>query len=193
MACHIVAVAFLVNAHERPPPRPPTVAQIVLRMVTAQPPLPQQLPPPPPAADPVAIHIDAVPPTVTVAADPGPVELWPVGSCPMLDAIGRALAADPRALAAIAAAPPDVRSEAGAIALWNGAWAATAATASAPLAPVREMVERTLAAAPKECLDVAETGPRLVTVGDAARPTLIVLGSGVWRWRDLAGFGQRGV
>ncbi len=193
LALHAIVLVALLARRTPPPPKPPSVEAIVLRIIEARPHAPVAPPPPPDVRNPVLAQLAPVPPTFVIAETAPRIEAWPSGTCSPLDAIGRALAADPRARAAIADAPPGVRSEAGAIALWNGAWASAAATGAAPLAPLREMVERTLAAAPRECLDTAETGPRLVPVHDAARPTLIVLGSGVWRWRDLIPVTKRGV
>ncbi len=185
LALHAIVLVALLARRTPPPPKPPSVEAMVLRMIAARLHAPVAPPPPPDVRDAVVAQLAPVPPTFVIAETAPPIKAWPSGTCSPLDAIGRALAADPRARAAIADAPPGVRSEAGAIALWNGEWAATAATAAAPLASLRELVERTLAAAPKDCLDTTETGPRLVPVRDTARPTLIVLGSGVWRWRDL--------
>lgn len=183
---HALLLALLVARSALPPPIPPSVEATVMRMIAAPAPVPIVVPPPPEVVDPVAALVQPDAPVISIAATSEAVVSWAAAGCSPLDAIGHALAADPLARAAIAHAPPGVRSDAGAIALWNGGWADAAASQAAPLAPVRAMIERTLAAAPPACLDTAETGPRLVVVQDAARPTLLVLGSGQWRWRDLA-------
>ena len=142
--------------------------------------------------------------------------------CGMAGVIGRAIAADPAAMAALAALPAGVRTEADAVMLWNGGWidvggapslpqsavpavpaAATAAAPlsppkpsliasllpqflrSDPLAPLKQTVVTALAAAPAECSALGVVGPQLIPIVEPSRTTMLVIGSGTWKWTDL--------
>ena len=107
------------------------------------------------------------------------------GGCAALPLIAQALVADPVALAAVRGAPPEIRSIADAVVLWNAGWAAAASTPDMPLAPARSVVEQSLLALPDNCLDEPVAGPRLVPVADGDRTMFVVIGSGNWTWRQL--------
>ena len=107
------------------------------------------------------------------------------GGCAALPLIANALVADPAALAAVRGAPPETRSIADAVVLWNAGWAAAASTPDMPLAPARSVVEQSLLALPDNCLDEPVAGPRLVPVADGDRTMFVVIGSGNWTWRQL--------
>lgn len=107
------------------------------------------------------------------------------GGCAALPLIANALVADPAALAAVRGAPPETRSIADAVVLWNAGWAAAASTPDMPLAPARSVVEQSLASLPDNCLDEPVAGPRLVPVADGDRTMFMVIGSGNWTWRQL--------
>ena len=107
------------------------------------------------------------------------------GDCAALPLITQALVADPGALAAMLAAPPEVRSIADAVVLWNGGWAPAASTPNAPLAPARAAIELGLRALPDACLDEKIAGPRLIPIADGDRTMFIAIGSGNWSWRQL--------
>lgn len=108
-----------------------------------------------------------------------------VGGCAPLPLIAQALVADPAALAAVRDAPPETRSVADAVVLWNAGWAAAASTPDMPLAPARSVVEQSLLSLPDSCLDEPVAGPRLVPVADGDRTMFMVIGSGNWTWRQL--------
>ena len=107
------------------------------------------------------------------------------GGCAPLPLIAQALVADPAALAAVRGAPPETRSIADAVVLWNAGWAAAASTPDMPLAPARSVVEQSLRSLPDSCLDEPVAGPRLVPVADGDRTMFMVIGSGNWTWRQL--------
>lgn len=107
------------------------------------------------------------------------------GACATLPLIAHALVADPAALTAIVAAPPETRSIADAIVLWNAGWAEAASLPDAPLAPARATVEQSLRTLPDACLDEALAGPRLVPVPNGDRTMFVAIGSGNWSWRQL--------
>ena len=107
------------------------------------------------------------------------------GGCAPLPLIAQALVADPVALAAVLGAPPETRSVADAVVLWNAGWTTAASTPGTPLAPARSVVEQSLLALPDSCLDEPIAGPRLVPVADGDRTMFMVIGSGNWTWRQL--------
>ena len=108
-----------------------------------------------------------------------------VGGCAPLPLIAQALVADPAALAAVRDAPPETRSVADAVVLWNAGWAAAASTPDMPLAPARSVIEQSLRSLPDDCLDEPIAGPRLVPVANGDRTMFMVIGSGNWTWRQL--------
>ena len=109
------------------------------------------------------------------------------GVCSTPQAVLDALLLDPAALAAIRSAPPETRSVADAIVIWNEGWSPAAIVPDAPLFNVRVTVERTLSAGIDGCLDAPVVGPRLLPVSDAegTRTIFLVFGSGNWTWRAL--------
>lgn len=98
-----------------------------------------------------------------------------------------AIQTDEKALGALSRLPTDALSVAGALQLWDGAaWAEeTALGGKGVTLPIREAAVRALAGAPAECLDAPVIGPRFLIVEPDKRAVVLVLGSGVWRWRDL--------
>lgn len=109
----------------------------------------------------------------------------PTGECSTLGDVSNALKADPVAVAALHNAPPDTRSVAEAVVMWNAGWSPASTTIDAPLGPVRAVVEQTLHAANQACLDEVVTGPRLIPIPDGSGTMFVVLGSGSWTWRQL--------
>ena len=109
--------------------------------------------------------------------------------CATLGAILETLLLDTVAVEAIRSAPPEARSIADAIVIWNVGWAPTALTDLDPLFVVRTTIERSLSGVADGCLDEAVTGPRLVPIPDASgsRTIFVVFGSGNWTWRALLG------
>lgn len=185
LALHLAVLVSLLLRRDPPRARPPTVEQIVVNMVAAPAVLPHTEPAPPIIIDPVELSIVSTPPPIEVAAsDPAPVS-WPIGKCPVLESVARVLAADRSALAAATLASRDLRTDAGAIALWNGAWVSAAEQSDGTLAPIRRALKRALATAPRACMEDAVTGPRLIPIANADRPTFLVIGSGIWHWADL--------
>jgi hypothetical protein len=81
---------------------------------------------------------------------------------------------------------PESRSISNAIMFWNAAWVEL--PGDAPKDAV-EMLRRAIVegvrAAPPECLAQELAGPRFIIVGDTSRATMLVLGSGTWRWEQL--------
>ncbi len=109
------------------------------------------------------------------------------GQCATLDAVTQAILADPMAVAAVTHAPPETRSIAEAIVMWNAGWSSAARGLEAPLSPARAVVEQSLAYVDDNCLDEQIAGPRLIPVriADGQRTMFLVFGSGNWTWRQL--------
>ena len=109
------------------------------------------------------------------------------GVCSTLAVVLDALLLDAAAIDAIRSAPPDARSVADAIVIWNEGWAPPALTPDAPLAVVRATIEKSLSTVTDSCLDEPVPGPRLGPIPDAGagRTTFLVFGSGTWTWRAL--------
>lgn len=109
------------------------------------------------------------------------------GACSTLGVVLDGLLIDPLAVDALRRAPPDTRSIAEAVVMWNEGWSPAANEPVAPLWLVRANIERTLASVDGACLDEPVPGPRLLPIPDASGTgtMFVVLGSGVWTWRAL--------
>lgn len=106
--------------------------------------------------------------------------------CATLEVVGKAVVADPAAFEAVVNAPPESRSIAEAVVIWNAGWSDTARGPTAPLGPARAAVERSLMTLPAECLTEMVAGPRLLPVPVAdGRTMFVVIGSGAWSWGQL--------
>lgn len=176
-------LALLSLSSESPAPvlQPTSIALISL----GKPQQPQSRPPPPVLPSKVAHEaIVLAPPSTATESQPGDAAAQ-VG-CSTLDQIGKLLNADPAAVAAVLAAPPESRSIADAVIVWNAGWSEIARDPAAPLGPARALLERSLEAVPEDCLAEEVIGPRLVPVeAGEDRMMFVVIGSGTWRWSDL--------
>ena len=106
-------------------------------------------------------------------------------ACELTQWLQKALQSDPQVQQALARIPRAGRSVANAIMLWDGAWVAPPATATADIAMIRRAVIVGIGAAPPACRDQPTRGPELFTLADTFGTTVVVVGSGVWRWADL--------
>ncbi len=186
----IHAAALIVLFTAAPPRKPDPVLDRVIALVTHPAPAPKPEPPTPPTPPkPVPVPAIVAAPTITIAPDIAAPALAMSGSpgegCAIERGIADALGTDPSARAALTAIGP-ARAETGAINLWNGIWVTPPDLAEAArLATLRPAVRAAIAAAAPECGAVEQIGPRLIAVPGQARPTLLVIGSGRWRWHDL--------
>jgi hypothetical protein len=96
-----------------------------------------------------------------------------------------AILADPAAVTSVLNSPPEIRAIADAVVLWNAQWSESAHSLAAPLGAARVAVERSLATLDENCLDEPITGPRLIPVPAGSRTIFVVIGSGVWTWRQV--------
>jgi hypothetical protein len=113
------------------------------------------------------------------------------GGCALDQTVGDAILADAAAMAELEALPPQARTEADAVMVWDGAWPERGSPAVTPPADLtrpgalRRAVEIAIANAPAECRDAPVAGPRFIALPGAFRTTTIVIGSGQWRWADV--------
>jgi hypothetical protein len=118
------------------------------------------------------------------------------GGCQLAEAVGAAILTDGAAMAELDALPPQARTQADAVMLWDGRWQQSAsavpphsaAPANGPiltLSQLRRVVEQEIHKAETECRDAIVNGPRFIALPGARRTIIIVVGSGQWRWGDL--------
>ena len=121
-----------------------------------------------------------------LSSDPDSISLAAVsGGCAPLEAVAKALVANPGAMNSIINSPPETRSIAEAVVIWNAGWSDAAGSLDAPLGPARVVVEQSLDLIEDGCLDAPVAGPRLVPIPDGAGTMFLVFGSGNWTWREL--------
>jgi hypothetical protein len=118
--------------------------------------------------------------------DPGHAPATGATSCGVEQMVLAAILADEVAKAAVREAPPETRSIAGAVVIWNAGWTPASETSGAPLGMVRTTIEASLRTLSNACLDETLAGPRLLPISDEGDGTVfLVIGSGRWSWRDL--------
>ncbi len=186
IALHAVMIALLLQQAAKVQPPVPVTA-IAMFEIEAKRPAAAAKPPPPSLPAKVA---DAFVPVTALSIPDDAVSDEPVGAaaaCSTVDKVREGLLLDAAAVDATRNAPPETRSIADAVVLWNVGWAPPALTLADPLFVVRTAVERILANLPANCLDEPIAGPRLVPITDASglRTIFIVFGSGTWTWRAL--------
>ena len=159
-----------------PPPTPSAIQPSPSLSPIAVIPSPLLMPSPRPAAAPAA---------PTAAASPTPPAAQG-GGCNIETALQARLGGDPAVLSALRSLPPEAKSVANAIQLWDGGWV-TPAKLDAPelLVPVEQAIVQAVSAAPSGCAGQDVRGPRLIILSKGDDTFIISLGSGVWRWTDL--------
>ncbi len=175
---------------EPPPPTPETAPPLQPPSPTPAAPappgrLPPVAPPPPgpppvdPTAEPQSLH-----PTAAVAATSAQAA---ARDCGFGRTLQQALQADPAVLAAASALPPQALTPSRAVLLWDAGWKPVQdGRGGAGIAPIRRAIVGLAGAASAECRAEEVRGPRFLYLPAAAGTVVIVLGSGVWRWSDLA-------
>lgn len=178
-------VAFLASGGAAaPPPVKPGVPSLTL--ISAD--IPARRPPPPPVLPSKVIDEIKRLTEQTPTFDPDSTALAALsGQCATLDLVSKAIVADPSAVTAVVHAPPETRSIAEAIVIWNAGWSNAASTPDSPLGPARAIVELSLNSIEDGCLDEQIAGPRLVPVPvpNSQGTMFLVFGSGTWTWREL--------
>ncbi|MBC7768925.1 MAG: hypothetical protein H7124_09065 [Phycisphaerales bacterium] len=107
------------------------------------------------------------------------------GGCNVADYLRASLQADQRILDGLARLPRQARSVANAVMVWDGAWVEVSVTAAPISQMLRASIEDILRAAPVSCQELQVTGPTFIILEDPRGATVLVLGSGAWRWGDL--------
>ncbi len=150
-----------------------------------KPPQPSLIPPP-------AIILPSLLATPTAAQNPsasesGTPQAGEAGGCSLSVRTVEAIATDPAAMAELAALAPAYRTSADAVLLWNGEWLASGQGSSAsPVTPaLRRVIEQIVTEASPECQAAPTTGPQFLAIPEQGRTTILVIGSGTWRWSDL--------
>lgn len=166
----------------------PAVKPTSVAMIALDADRPAAAKPPPPSLP--AKHADTFKPVVEFSLPADSESKSPAGAsevCSTLGVVLDALLLNAAAIAAIRNAPPETRSIADAIVVWNGGWSPAALAPDAPLFIVRATIERGLSELADSCLDEPVTGPRLVPISDVTgtRTIFLVFGSGNWTWRAL--------
>lgn len=149
---------------------------------------PARVPPPPPALpSKVVDEIKRLTERASTIDPDSQTITAPSGACATLDLVTEALVADPLAVDAVVRSPPETRSIAEAIVMWNAGWSPAASTADSPLSRPRAVVEQSLDTVETGCLDEPITGPRLIPIPmqEGQRTMFLVFGSGSWTWREL--------
>ncbi|MDQ2762729.1 MAG: hypothetical protein M3Y22_04345 [Pseudomonadota bacterium] len=146
---------------------------------------PEDLGLPPPSIDtaPDPLNDDADQKTVASLSLPG----LPGTNCNLGALLQASLQANPRVAAALALIPRQSRSVANAIMLWNEGWIdVPSPSGDTAMAPLRAAIVQTIQDAPADCRDAMNLGPILVPLVEADGATVLALGSGSWRARELS-------
>lgn len=107
-------------------------------------------------------------------------------TCQMAEQLQARLAADPQVLEALALIPTDAKSVANALMLWDGAWVGTDQREIAQaLTALQSSIAAAIETTSPDCRSLPVLGPRMLSIPDASGATLLVIGSGAWRWNDL--------
>ena len=191
VAVHLFVLVLLMSQAVPIVPKAPVTFQLISFDESPAPapsrapsaPPPAAIPQPPTPALPLPQISPADFPSVTAQASTG---LQGGGGCALASMIGHSIEADSAGMTALDALPADIRSTTDAVMLWNGVWTTTALTSDVdPLMPLKRIVAQALQTAPAECLDAPNIGPRFIPVADRGRTTMLVIGSGEWKWASL--------
>jgi hypothetical protein len=104
------------------------------------------------------------------------------GGCGISTVIGQAIQQDSSAMGELAAVPRGLRTTADAVMLWDGQWLQLQSNSTGAL---RKVVAEILVGTALECRNAPLLGPQLIPISEPERTTMIVFGSGSWRWSDL--------
>lgn len=184
LTLHAALLLVLIN---RVPSPSPAINRSILSVVSLSSDRPAAAPPPPSLPSAVADQFKPLREFSMSDAVDSDAPAGTAGACSTLGAVLDGLLVDPEAVEAIRRSPPEARSIAQALVMWNEQWTAAALDPEGPLRPVRANIERTLTAIDDACLDEIVVGPRLLPIPDRSNlgTILIALGSGSWTWRSV--------
>lgn len=183
---HVAAILFLLLQHSKSGEEVLKPATITLVNFDAEKPA-TAVPPPPKLPAKIAETFDPVA-KISILDDGQPdASAGATMTCVPQTALLDALLRDEALVDIIRRAPPDTRSVADAIVMWNDGWSAAALAADSPLVRIRENIEQSLKEIPAKCLDEPIVGPRLLPIPDVTGEgaVFLVFGSGNWAWRAL--------
>jgi len=183
---HAVLIAFLLLRSTITPQEVKPTTTIALIAIDAERPAAAK---PPPPAIPAKVADTFKPITELSIPSDNDVDApaGATGACSTQGAVLDALLRDPVVVETIRLAPPETRSVAKAIVIWNEGWSPAAIAFDSPLGPVRANIEQSLGKLAGPCLDEPVAGPRLLPIPDGTGngALFLVLGSGNWAWRSL--------
>lgn len=194
VAVHLLVILWLASGDRPPRVVPPaglsvfTVALSSGQGASAQRTQKKAMPPPaipvPVVIVPGKLRRDAAPSFEAVSA---PLEAdASAGGCALAREVGQAIGQNPAAMAELDALPPNIRTSADAVMLWNGQWLDPGIMpAGIDTGSLRGVVEQVVAHASPECREAKASGPQFLPVPEGDRTVMIVVGSGTWRWADL--------
>ncbi len=190
VAAHVMLVGWILLSNRAPSARPgvETLAMVDLTSDDIEPDAPAKPVTVPPVPETRAAVLLA--PASPLAAAPAAAGSGDGTGCSVANVIGAALQADDAAMAELAALPAGVRSDADAVMLWNGAWLDVAPETQSLMAEnqipaLKNAVTLAVQALPPACTQVESVGPQLIPIPEPGRTTMVVIGSGVWRWAAL--------
>lgn len=183
---HLALLVGFLASRDAAPPQVAKSGALSLIAIDADVPA-QRLPPPPELPSKLIDEIRTLSAEAIEFEPNSTAQIGPAGQCATLDVLTKAIVTDPPAVDAIINAPPETRSIAEAIVMWNTGWSSAASTTKSPLTPARMVVEHSLESVEDNCLDEPIAGPRLIPipVADGQRTMFLVFGSGNWTWREL--------
>lgn len=126
----VLLLAFLATSGSSPPP---AVKTGVMSLVSINAEVPAQRPPPPPVLPSELVDEIRKLTVEALTIEPDSTALAaPSGQCATLDVVSKALVADPSAVLAVVRAPPETRSIAEAVVMWNAGWSNAATYPESP-------------------------------------------------------------
>lgn len=112
------------------------------------------------------------------------------GGCDLTAPVQAALQADQQVQQLLPSIPPERRSVANAMAIWNQAWLTPDATVDPKVyETIRLTVATAIGSASEECRTQPQAGPRLVYLPAPTAQggtTVLAMGSGEWTWQQVA-------
>lgn len=181
---HLAALAVLLSQRGAPQLPLPPAGSLSVVSLNAEPPAPTA-PPPPILPSKIAEAIETETQLEFSTETDADSLAASTAGCPTLQLVREAILADRAAVTSVLNSPPETRSIAEAVVLWNARWSESAGSVAAPLGAARAAVERSLAGVDRACLDEPITGPRLVPIPAGVGTMFVVFGSGSWTWREV--------
>lgn len=182
VVAHLALFALLFTIGSDPPLADPQAG--TMSLIAIAPEVAQGKPPPPVLPSKIA-GIKRIVSRDDFSAELDPTPFAATGGCGTLELVMKSLLAEPIVVAGVVSTPPERRSIAGAVVIWNAGWSDTASAPGEPLGPARVVIEQKLRSVPDTCLDEPVTGPRLVPIPEGERTMFLAIGSGIWTWRQL--------